>query len=156
QRAQIQADHYQDLLDQGLLELERGAIETLGEAAILQATAADLNFAVAAIYGATVAAGAIAGGAAGATGGPPGVAVGAVMGALGQQSAVISGLQALSAGYMGLAQKRSTRAQIQLTLASFERRTQDWELAESLAKQDVAIGAQQVTIANDNVDIAKQ
>jgi serine/threonine-protein kinase RIO1 len=51
-RAQIQADHFQKLLDDGLLEAERGVIETLGEAAILQATAADLSFAAAAVYGA--------------------------------------------------------------------------------------------------------
>ena len=42
-RAQIQFDHYQKLLDEGMIELERGAIETLGEAAGLQASAADLS-----------------------------------------------------------------------------------------------------------------
>jgi hypothetical protein len=156
-RAQIQFDHFQKLLDEGLIEQERMAIEDLGEAAIFQATAADLSFAVAAIHGATVAAGALAGGiAGGATGGPAGAAVGAVMGALGQQEALIGGLTALSQGYTSLAAKRSTRAQIQLTLASFERRRQEWELSVSLAKQDIAIGAQQVTIATDGVEIAKQ
>ena len=161
-RAQIQFDHYQKLLDEGLIEQERVAIGDLGEAAIFQATAADLSFAVAAIYGAAAVAGAVAGGVVGsAAGGPLGTALGgaggAVAGALsGGLGGVASGFAALASGYSSLAAKRSTRAQIQLTLASFERRRQEWELAVSVAKQDVAIGSQQVTIASDAVDIVKQ
>ena len=48
------------------------------------------------------------------------------------------------------------QAQIQLTLASFERRRQGVDLSVSLAKQDVAIGAQQVTLAVDAVDIVQE
>jgi hypothetical protein len=161
-RAQIQLDHFQKLLDEDLLEQERIAIEDLGEAAIFQATAADLSFAAAAVYGAAAVAGAIAGGAAGSVvGGPLGTALGSTGGAIagalsGGLGGVASGLSALSSGYTSLAAKRSTRAQIQLTLASFERRRQEWELNAAVAKQDVAIGAQQVTIANDGVEIVRQ
>ena len=157
QRALIQENHYQKLLDEGLIEAERSAIEDYGEAAIYQATAADLSFAVAAIHSATVAAGAIAGGVmGGAVGGPAGAAAGAAFGALGQSQALINALNAVGAGYGSLAAKRSTRAQMNLALAGFERRRQEWELSVALARQDVAIGGQQVTIATDGVDIARQ
>ncbi|HEY5248193.1 MAG TPA: hypothetical protein VIJ15_07055, partial [Dermatophilaceae bacterium] len=152
-RAQIQLDHYQKLLDEGEIELERGAIEALEKAANLQVTASNLSFAAAALYGAAGIVGAVAGGVLGA--GPGGV-LGAALGALKDSAGVASGLAAASSGYSSLAAKTSTRAQIALTLASFERRKQDWELAASVAKQDVAIGAQQVTIAVDSVEISKQ
>jgi hypothetical protein len=164
-RAQIQANHYQKLLDDGLLELEQDAIETLGEAANLQATAATYSFAAAAVYGAEVAAGsiagAVAGGVAGSIAGPAGTAVGAVAGAVsgalsGGAAQIASGLSAVSQGYSSLAAKRSTLAQIGLTLAGFERRRQDWELLNSLASQDIVIGAQQVALATDGVEIANQ
>lgn len=133
-RAQIQLNHYDKLLDEGLIELERGAIETLGEAALLQAEAATWSFLAAAGFG-----------------------VAAMVGPLsGAAAAAASSLGAISAGHSSNAAKRSTRAQIQLIQASFERRRQEWELSASLAKQDVAIGAQQVTIATDAVDIVKQ
>ncbi len=161
-RAQLQLDHYEKLLDEGLSELENSAIDMLGEAAALQATAATWSFAAAAVYGAAAVAGAVAGGVAGsAVAGPMGTigggAAGAVVGALsGGLGGIASAFSAISAGYSSNAAKRQTRAQIALTLASFERRRQEWELSASLAKQDVAIGVQQVTIANDTVDVAKQ
>jgi hypothetical protein len=67
-----------------------------------------------------------------------------------------SGLSAIGGGYSSLAAKRSTRASIQQALASYERRRQDWELQESLSQEDLVIGAQQITIANDRVEITTQ
>jgi hypothetical protein len=157
-RAQIQFDHYQTLLDEGTNELERGAIELLKEAARLQDVAANLSFGAAFAFGAAAAAGAVAGAISGsAVAGPLGGAFGAGIGALAQGgSALGSALSAGSSGVSSLAANQSTRAQIQSTLASFERRRQEWELSVSLAKEDIAIGAQQVTIAGDAVDIVKQ
>jgi hypothetical protein len=47
-------------------------------------------------------------------------------------------------------------ASIVSTYANYERRAQDWAFQQELAQQDVAIGAQQITIANDHVEVAKQ
>ena len=47
-------------------------------------------------------------------------------------------------------------AQIASVNASFERRKQEWELQVLLATQDVAIGDQQITLANDRVEIVTQ
>lgn len=161
-RAQLQVDHYEKLLDEGLSELENSAIEMLGEAAALQAAAATWSFAAAAVYGAAAVAGAIAGAGAGAVAGGPlgaagGGAAGAVVGGLaGGLGGIASSFASISSGYSSNAAKRQTRSQIALTLASFERRRQEWELSVTLARQDIAIGAAQVTLATDTVDIVKQ
>jgi len=55
-----------------------------------------------------------------------------------------------------LAAAASTSAQLFLTLASFERRKQEWELQLSLAEQDDRIGAQQIRLAEDHVRIVGQ
>ena len=52
--------------------------------------------------------------------------------------------------------KLQTAASIFSTLASWERRKQDWEFQKSLAQQDVRIGAQQVRIAKDQVRVVGQ
>ncbi|WP_405598138.1 neuraminidase-like domain-containing protein [Streptomyces sp. NBC_00081] len=160
-RARIQADHYQELLDEGLLELESIALAQMQEAVSYLGTAADFSFAAAAVQGAAAVAGAVAGGIVGSAAGPLGTAVGAGGGALvgalsGGLGGVAAGLSAVSSGYSSLAGEYSTLAQIKLTAASFERRRQDWDLALELAHQDMEIGEQQVTLANDTVDIAKQ
>ncbi|QBQ55195.1 hypothetical protein [Nitrosococcus wardiae] len=49
-----------------------------------------------------------------------------------------------------------TKAQILAQQASYERRAQQWEFEKSLAEQDVRIGAQQVTIAEDHVRVVGQ
>ncbi|MDN3249779.1 MULTISPECIES: neuraminidase-like domain-containing protein [unclassified Streptomyces] len=160
-RARIQADHFQELLDEGLLELESVALAQMQEAVSYLGTAADFSFAAAAVQGAAAVAGAVAGGIVGSAAGPLGTALGAGGGALvgalsGGLGGVAAGLSAVSSGYSSLAGEYSTLAQIKLTAAGFERRRQDWDLALALAQQDMAIGEQQVTLANDQVDIAKQ
>ncbi|MFB7757620.1 hypothetical protein ACFC18_49980, partial [Streptomyces sp. NPDC056121] len=161
-RAQLQTDHYQKLLDDGLLELENTALSQMQEQVSYLGTAADFAFAAAAVQGAPIAAGAIMGAGTGmATGGPVGAVAGGVGGALAGAAmmgpgGIASALSAVSSGYSSLAGEYSALAQIKLTAASFERRRQEWDLSLALARQDVAIGGQQVTIANDMVDIAKQ
>jgi hypothetical protein len=151
-RAKITEDHYQKLLDEGLSELERNAIGDLEVASFYQATAADLQLSVALYYGAKVAPTIAAGVIGSALVGPE-----VLLGALGSiASDVTAGLGALSGAFSGYAAKYSIQANIQLTLASFERRQQDWDLQESLAKQDFDIGGQQIQIANDQVQVAQQ
>jgi hypothetical protein len=50
----------------------------------------------------------------------------------------------------------STQANQKAVLAAYERRAQDWQYQLDLANQDAAIGDEQVTIANDGVDVATQ
>lgn len=50
----------------------------------------------------------------------------------------------------------STRSSWMSQMASFERRNQDWEFQRDLADVDVAIGGQQVQIADDNIRVVTQ
>jgi len=59
---------------------------------------------------------------------------------------------ALSAG----AGATSTTASILSTIASYERRRQEWQFQRELAAQDIAIGAQQTRIAQDHVRVVGQ
>jgi hypothetical protein len=160
-RVEIQANHFQRLLDDGLLENENFALDNLRDAASFLATAADFQFAAAIVYAGAAVAGAVAGGSAGAATGPTGIlgggALGAAIGALsGGLGGIASGLSAVSGGFSSLAATRSTRASIQQALASYERRRQDWELQESLSQEDLVIGSQTITIASDRVEITTQ
>src|SRR5262249_54182042 len=56
----------------------------------------------------------------------------------------------------GAATALSTTASIFSALASYESKREEWEFQQRLAEQDVAIGAQQVTVSNDNVRIVDQ
>jgi hypothetical protein len=134
-RAQIQEEHYRKLLEAGPLGSETQGIEALADAAQLQIAAA-LSSAFAAVLHVAAAK--------------------AATSPTGSLTSLASAASAVSSSLSSWAAERSTQAQIELTLASFERRRQDWELQEALAKQDVAIGVQQVTIANDHVDVVKQ
>jgi hypothetical protein len=49
-----------------------------------------------------------------------------------------------------------TTAQVSAATASFERRSQEWELQRQLAVGEMAIGAQQVTLAQTHRDVARQ
>lgn len=49
-----------------------------------------------------------------------------------------------------------TTAQVSAAKASFERRSQEWELQRQLAEGEMAIGAQQVTLAQTHTDVARQ
>ena len=52
--------------------------------------------------------------------------------------------------------KAQNTAQINSIYASFERRKDEWELQSSLATQDISIGDQQITLANNQVDVVTQ
>src|SRR5262249_25891295 len=116
QRAQIQQDYFDGLLDQGRLGLNGAEIASL----------ATLGLAAA---GYTVAAGL------------------AYFEKLGLEPSA-----AISFGAQALATTSSVLAQ----LASYERRHDEWKFQQSLAVQDVQIGARQVQLADDQVRVVGQ
>jgi hypothetical protein len=107
-RAQLQVNHFQELLDTPVTELEAAALFAMGIAYGLQVGAAAASF----------------------------VNLAAAMGAL--------------------AGAANTAATMLTTLASYERRQQEWAFERDLAQQDVRIGAQQVKIATDGVRVSGQ
>ena len=130
-RAQIQAEHFEDLLEQDLLPEEEAMLRGTRRANTLKGIG-DL-LAVGAAVAATVATG--------------GAAAPVVLGAL----AVVGRDAAGAAGgfFAG-------RAEVKSILASFERRRQEWQLQLSLAQQDLLITDQQIKLALDQVQITQQ
>ena len=106
ERSQIQVDHFQDLLDEGLIFYEQAALGFLLDSLRV----------------------------------PDSVSVG-----LTGPSFTVS-----PSG------KLQTLANISSTLASYERRKQEWQFQEKLAQQDVRIGTQQIRIAEDRVRVVGQ
>ncbi len=130
-RAQIQVDHFQALLDEGISALESASLTLLRVSVAYQFVAA-IGYGVAAVL-------------------PSGFSETGIpqYSPSGQASALASSVSTL-AGALG------TQASILSTLASYERRAQDWEFQRSLANQDVRIGAQQVSVAEDHVRVVGQ
>jgi hypothetical protein len=133
QRAQFQQDHYQQLLMEGLSNLEKDMLSLLETAAQLQDFASGATLATAAYY--FLAAG---------------------FSLLDATSLVGAGLSATAQSFSVLAAGASARAAVAQLRASNERRAQEWDYQRSLAQQDVAISGQQVTIAHDGVRVAGQ
>lgn len=81
----------------------------------------------------------------------------AIYGVAAGREVVKMGLTVGLLGEPGLAaQAASTTASLLSQWASYERREQEWRFQEKLAQQDVRIGNQQVTIAQDRVRVAGQ
>lgn len=135
QRAQTQADYYQDRLDEGVSELEKDSLILMGTSAVLQAASAGASFLAAALPGSISA------------GFPSGVSV-----SVSPQGSAM----ALASGFSALAGVASTAGSILSTMASYERRQQEWQLQRNVAGQDVLLGAQQVTSAQDHVRVVGQ
>lgn len=142
-RTQIQADYYQGLLHDGLLPAERRQRD------LLKASSLSSAFGALSKLG-TLTAGLSSGGAsfllnlginAGVTG----------KGALG------GGITSALGSVFGLAgDSASSEAQRQSLQASFERREQEWMHQLSLARQDLVIGNQQITLAQNHEAITQQ
>ena len=129
ERAGIQEDHFSGLLEGGLIATEQSAIGLLITAAYLHTTASVLL-------------------AAGAVGDTAKAIVSLGFWGNPEEKAA----QAVSS----LAAAASTTASIFEFYASHERREQDWRLQRDLARQDVRIGSQQITLAQDHVRIVGQ
>lgn len=138
-RAQIQADHYDQLLNEPMSGLEMASLALSGTAAGLQLAAAATSF-VAAVAPASVSF---------SVGFPPSASVSVSSSPQGSLSAIASGLSSGAAA-------ASTTASITATLASYERRKQEWELQKSITQKDIAIGQQQFAQAQHHRNIAIQ
>jgi len=130
ERAQLQADHYQTLLDEPISDLELASLDLLRMAATSQVAAAIANFVASGLPSSFVGPNPIFS--------PQGAAT------------------AIAGGLAEIASAQSTIASILSTLASYERRADDWAFQKSLAQQDIRIGAQQVKIAQDHVRVVGQ
>ena len=56
----------------------------------------------------------------------------------------------------GIAIQAETSAQVAAVYASYERREQEWTFQKTIAEQDVRIGDQEITVAQDHVRIVGQ
>jgi hypothetical protein len=128
-RAVLQVEHFQGLLDEGLIGLEQTALGFMAGAAVLQTSAAALYAADSLLNT---------------------VKAIATFGLLGDPAS--SAAQAASA----LAGAASTTASMLQTLASYERRKEEWRFQKTLADQDIVIGEQQMTLAVDRQNIVEQ
>ena len=149
-RAQKQADYYQHLLEQPINDLEQEALQLwddaanlLSQSAVSSATVAELSAQLAGGFS----------GAAAGVGFDPSAAAAFLTSAAGF---AIGSLSALGAIFGSLSGSDSARASRLSTLASYERRQQDWQFQQTMADQDISIGAEQVTIAADQVQVVTQ
>jgi Tc toxin complex TcA C-terminal TcB-binding domain len=135
-RAQIQKAHYQNLIENELSQLESEALDLLEEAANDLADAAGFQ-----------------GGSSTAQS-----LLGAALAPNGAQllAATAPALSGASSALILTSNKKSIRASISSMRASFERRSEEWRLQETLSQQDLAIGTQQIVLANDRVNIVTQ
>lgn len=121
ERAQLEANHYKKLLDEGPSENERFSLNLLRDAA--------KGFAAASLAAAI-----------------PNIIAGMASGTIIDYAGIHS----------GLAQAASATSTYFKALADYERQTQDWQFRQTIALQEVRIGAQQVKIAEDHVRVVGQ
>lgn len=127
-KARIRHEHYARLLASGLLREERRALEMMNETVTWHKAAQ----------------GAIA----------SAMAESAVMKAFGMGGGSTAALGAQL--FSSRAAMTSTEASILRTKASYRRRRQQWQLQESLARQEMDIGDQQVVVAEDRAAVVGQ
>jgi hypothetical protein len=130
QRAQIEADHYEALIEENLTTLEQLAIGFMVASGALQ-LAASVFYSLAAAQQLAWYPGNI-------------------------DFSPAGGLSSTAASVSALAGATSTTASIVSTYASYERRKQEWEFQKALAEHDILIGAQQVDLAEDRVRVVGQ
>jgi hypothetical protein len=128
-RADLQRLEYERLIRQDVSATEIASLTALGAAAAFQGTAAASSFVSAA---------------------QKGWSIEAIFTTWANASSEIA--QAFSS----LAAAAGSVSQMLGTLASYERRRQEWQFQRALAMQDVQIGAQQVLLARDKVRISAQ
>jgi hypothetical protein len=128
-RAEIQQDYYQGLINEGMLNSEIAALGFMVEAIALSNASANI-LGVGSVW----------------EGIKSVVSFGLFGNPLGNAA------QALSAA----ATAASSTASYLQTLASYERHEQEWNFQLNLAQQDVRIGNQQIRIAKDHVRVAGQ
>ncbi len=138
-RAQLQADELQEMIDSGLNGFELSTIEAYDTIAMLSNIRTTLDTAkqMAELMIGVFSAG---------------------MGAVGAAAAAAGGTLALIARASAEAgiNNANRNAQVFGLLSSFERRRQEWEFQKVLTGKDIEIGNQQVKIANDHLAVVGQ
>lgn len=141
-RATTQRDTYKQWIDAGLNQWERDMLGNYKDALRHRNTVADFDAALTTAQALTSA----------SSGGFLGTGIsGALWGV-----ALVGGLATFRAGAVKDLNNAESSAQVNSANASFERRRQEWELQRQLAESDIAIGAQQVALAQTHTDIARQ
>ncbi|MBO0793791.1 MAG: hypothetical protein J2P36_22960, partial [Ktedonobacteraceae bacterium] len=139
QRAQMQQDTYQSWISAGPSQLEKNILQEYKNATYVQNTLAGIDAAITTTQAIVTAASSGFG----------------ILGSVAAAGAV--GI--LSAGraiFQVDLNNTQNRIQSDTLRASWERRQQEWQLQLSLAQQDVTIGQQQITQANDHVNVTTQ
>jgi hypothetical protein len=139
-RAQIQLQQYQEWISNGLNQWEQAMILNYQQLQEAQIEAAGYEMIAQTLQAMTTAA---AGGATGA-------------GAASVFAAMVPIALAAKMTATTTAINAQTAAQINSIYASYERRKEEWEFQASMATQDISIGDQQITLANDQVDVVTQ
>ena len=129
ERSEIQENHYQDLIDEGLIGLEQASLAFMTTAAVLHTSAAVIS---------------------GAGGILDSVKAAFTFGLAGDPTAKAAQMAS------SLAAAASTGASITQTLASYERRQQDWQFQRDMARHDMLVGTQQINLAQDHVRVVVQ
>jgi Tc toxin complex TcA C-terminal TcB-binding domain/Bacterial Ig domain len=141
-RAVTQRDRYQELIDAGLNRYERDMLQNYKDARDARNIIAGLDgLLTVAQAAATASSGGFFG--TGASGAWPAVAT-------------IGVLAGVRAGFTMDANNAETSAQINSALASFERRQEELETQRQFAESDIAIGQQQLAIAQTHTEVVRQ
>jgi Tc toxin complex TcA C-terminal TcB-binding domain/Bacterial Ig domain len=141
-RAAIQRDTYQEWIDAGQNKLENDMLNYYKRARNFRDAIAHFDAVIVTAQAITSA----------AAGGWAGTGLGASW-----STAIATGVAAdLRMAATIAANHAETSAQINSATASFERRKQEWEFQRQLAESDMAIGQQQVVIAQTHTDVARQ
>jgi hypothetical protein len=143
ERASLQADHFDGLINDGLLDEEAWALGLMWVLMCVQ-------FGVAAVKGAAFIAAGIGGDVAKAA-----ADVGLTAGS-GTGAAAIGAAATDSTIYQGITGGMASWSSALSMAASFRRREQDWQLQLDLARQDERIGDAGMVLADDRVRIAGQ
>jgi Tc toxin complex TcA C-terminal TcB-binding domain len=138
-RAEIQVENYNNLIQAGLNEYEQQMLNAYDQAEKAQIDIAFLDAQITSAQAFTTAA-------TGGVGAPGAATVAAIV-------SLLANTRAISAQDNIKAQTTAQGASIR---ASFENRKREWEIQVALSTQDVAIGEQQITLANDQVEITTQ
>jgi hypothetical protein len=141
-RAAIQRDTYTEWIDAGLNRWERDMLNDYKRARDFRNVVAHFDAALTINQAVSSAAGS----------GWFGTGLGAAWASVATTAFMADARMAATIG----ANYAETSAQINSATASFERRKQEWELQRQLAESDIAIGRQQVAIAQTHTDVARQ
>ena len=141
-RAATQRDTYQEWIDGDLNRWERDMLGDYKEARNEKNLLAGIDAALTVAQTLTAV----------SSGGFLGTGLGAGIGG----TALVGALSIGKAITTSLVNNAEASAQINSATASFERRKDEWELQRQLAEHDIAIGTQQVTLAETHKDIASK